>query len=121
MASVIIPARMPEIVFLSTQRLEDIVEFYTSEFGMTVWIRQEDCTILKRDNLVLGFCQRECADTEGVICFWYETKEEVDTMYEKFKKIAESEPVDNTKYRIYHFFLRDPEGRKLEVQKFLDF
>ena len=38
----------------------------------------------------------------------------------KHADIAEGEPQVNEKYNIYHFFLRDPEGRKLEVQRFLD-
>lgn len=100
---------------------DKLVEFYTSELAMTIWIEQEDCTILKRDNLVLGFCQRESADTGGIICFWFDTKRDVDVMYERFRSLAEGPPAENARYRIYHFFFRDPEGRRLEIQKFLDF
>ena len=45
---------------------------------------------------------------------------EVDEEYEKFKDVAEGAPEVNEKYRIYHFFFRDPEGRMLEAQRFLD-
>jgi hypothetical protein len=111
---------MPGIVFLSTEKLPQIIEFYTSRLGMRVWIEQEDCTILQYDNLCIGFCQRQKADTEGLITFWYKTNSEVDRKYEDLTDLAEGPPVENQKYRIYHFFLRDPEGRRLEIQRFLD-
>lgn len=111
---------MSGIIFLSTRMREEIVEFYTSRLGMTVWLEQEDCTILRQDNLVLGFCQRDQADTGGIITFWHGSNREVDSDYERLKDIAEGAPLVNEKYRIYHFFLRDPEGRRLEVQRFLD-
>jgi len=111
---------MPGIVFLGTVKLGEVVDFYTSRFGMEIWLRQEDCTLLRFDNLTLGFCQRKRADTQGIITFWYDTKDEVDAMYSKLEDLAEDAPRENPKYRIYHFFLRDPEGRVVEVQKFLD-
>lgn len=107
-------------MFLSTKRLEEIVEFYTSRLGMKVWLEQEDCTILQYDDLTIGFCLRNRANTGGTITFWYDTKEEVDAMYARLKDIAESPPRENPKYGIYHFFFRDPEGRTLEGQKFLN-
>ena len=111
---------MSGIIFLSTTRREEIVEFYKSRFDMTVWIEQADCTILREDKLILGFCQREPADRGGVITFWVGSNKEVDAAYAKYADIAEAEPQVNEKYNIYHFFLRDPEGRKLEIQRFLD-
>lgn len=111
---------MSGIVFLSTTRRDEVVEFYKSRLGMTVWIEQEDCTILREDNLILGFCQRDVADTCGIITFWVGSDKEVDAEYSRHADIAEGPPKLNEKYRIYHFFLRDPEGRRLEVQSFLD-
>jgi catechol 2,3-dioxygenase-like lactoylglutathione lyase family enzyme len=111
---------MSGIVFLGTNALEEIVEFYRSRMGMVLWIEQEECTILRHDNLILGFCQREDADTGGVITFWHGTNKEVDEEYERLKDIAEGPPKVNERYNIYHFYLPDPEGRKVEVQRFLD-
>ena len=111
---------MSGIIFLSTTMRDEIVEFYTTRLGLDVWIEQEDCTILRQDNLILGFCQRETADTGGVITFWYGSDKEVDAEHAKLADVAEGEPQVNEKYRIYHFFFRDPEGRMLEVQRFLD-
>ncbi len=111
---------MSGIFFLSTRRLDEIVEFYTTRLELNIWIEQEDCTILRQDNLILGFCQRETADTGGIITFWYGSDKEVDDEYAKLADVAEGPPEVNEKYRIYHFFFRDPEGRMLEVQRFLD-
>lgn len=111
---------MSGIVFLSTRLLDDTVRFYSSRMGMKVWIEQEDCTILRHGDLAIGFCQRDAADVCGVITFWYATNAEVEACYQELKDLAEGEPRLNEKYRIYHFFLRDPEGRRLEVQRFLD-
>ncbi|MBN1677309.1 MAG: VOC family protein [Candidatus Thermoplasmatota archaeon] len=111
---------MSGLVFLSTRRLREIVDFYTARLGMEVWLEQEDCTILHHGNLMLGFCQRERADACGIITFYFSSTEEVDGRYEDLKDLAEGPPKENPKYRIYHFFLRDPEGRRLEIQKFHD-
>jgi catechol 2,3-dioxygenase-like lactoylglutathione lyase family enzyme len=111
---------MPGIVFMSTVMREDIVDFYTSRLGMKIWIEQEDCTIMERDNLVLGFCQRDAAEVGGIICFWFDHRSDVDDKYAELRDVAEGPPKENAKYGIYHFFLRDPEGRRLEIQKFLD-
>ena len=105
---------------MATRSLSDLVEFYTDRLHMEVWLRQEDCTILRYDNFYLGFCQRDRADIGGIITYWFDSKEEVDEMHRQLADLAEGAPVKNDKYRIYHFFLRDPEGRLLEVQRFED-
>ena len=114
------PVHMSGIIFLATQRREEVVDFYTSRLGMDVWIEQDDCTILRQDNLILGFCQRESAETGLTITFWYGSDREVDAEHARLADVAEGPPEVNEKYRIYNFFLRDPEGRRLEVQRFLD-
>ena len=57
---------------------------------------------------------------EGLITFFYDRKERVDQAYEQFKALARTPPQMNKKYRIYHFFARDPEGRMIEFQYFAD-
>lgn len=111
---------MAGIVFLGTKRLAEVVRFYCDRVGMTVWLEQADCTILQHDNLLVGFCQRDTADTCGIITFYYPTRGDVDRMYEKFRAEAKTTPRVNEKYRIYNFFASDPEGRTIEFQTFLD-
>ncbi|MEX2721873.1 MAG: VOC family protein [Candidatus Wukongarchaeota archaeon] len=86
---------------------------------MSIWLEQKDCTILKHGNLLLGFCQRDTPDTEGMITFFYPTREEVDTIYEKFKERSNEPPKENPRYQIYHSFAKDPEDRTLEFQHFM--
>ncbi|MGC1122064.1 MAG: nitroreductase family protein [Candidatus Methanofastidiosia archaeon] len=109
---------MSGILFFKTKDLKRIIKFYI-RIGAVVWLEQPDCTIIKHGNLLLGFCQRESCDTEGMITFFYPEKENVDSIYELLKEEAETEPKENQRYAIYHFFARDPEGRAIEFQCFL--
>jgi hypothetical protein len=110
---------MAGIVFFRTTMLQEIVEFYVSEVGMRVWLEQADCVILSHGNLLLGFCDRETPEVDGMITFFYPTKEGVDEMYSQLSHIATTEPEVSEKYEIYQFFARDPEGRAIEFQAFL--
>ncbi|MHA1903948.1 MAG: VOC family protein [Candidatus Thorarchaeota archaeon] len=107
------------IVFFRTTMLDDIEKFYIEQIGMSVWLKQKDCIILKHDNLLLGFCQREVSETEGLIAFVYSSKEDVDSMHRKLDRWVMSKPIENEQYEIYHFFAKDPEDRTLEFQVFL--
>jgi catechol 2,3-dioxygenase-like lactoylglutathione lyase family enzyme len=107
------------ITFFATTDLERIVEFYTETVGADVWLEQPDCTILKYDNQLLGFCEREAADTEGIVTFVYADREEVDEMHEKVGDRAREDPHENDRYEIYQFFADDPDGRTIEFQTFL--
>lgn len=111
---------MTGIVFFKTKMLERIVQFYVEKVGMTIWLEQKDCIVLQFDNMLVGFCQRDISETEGMITFDFDKKERVDTKYEQFKDIAVGPPSVYQKYRIYQFFAKDPEGRNIEFQSFLD-
>jgi predicted enzyme related to lactoylglutathione lyase len=108
------------IVWFRTQKLAELVTFYTEVVGCTVWLDQKDggCTILQHGNLLLGFCQREQADVNGLPCFFYEDPTEVDEMYDKLRAVAKEPPTLSKKYRVYQFFALDPEGRQIEFQHF---
>lgn len=110
---------MSGMIFLGTRMIEELRDFYISEVGMHLWLEQADCIVLKHGNLLLGFCQRESADTSGILTFLYEEKHEVDDMFARLEKLSTTKPVENEKYRIYHFFASDPEGRRIEFQSFL--
>jgi len=60
----------------------------------------------------------ESADTDSLITFFFDSKEVVNSRYEILKDVATSEPRENAKYRIYNFFARDPDGRRIEFQVF---
>ncbi|MBN1232619.1 MAG: nitroreductase family protein [Candidatus Coatesbacteria bacterium] len=109
---------MSGIVFLKTKNLNMIRDFYLS-IGMKVWLKQAECTILKHGNMLLGFCERDEIDKQGIITFFYDEQTQVDSLYEKYKTISTSSPKINEKYNIYNFFAQDPEGRTIEFQTFL--
>ncbi|MFX1513920.1 MAG: nitroreductase family protein, partial [Promethearchaeota archaeon] len=106
-------------VFLKTVDFEKIKEYYISKLKMSLWLDQGDCIILKKGNLLLGFCKKEEGDSKSIITFFYPSKEAVDKMYDKLKDYAIEEPTENKRFQIYHFFARDPENRMLEFQYFL--
>jgi hypothetical protein len=110
--------KMGGIVFFSTRKLMDMKDFYMNRVGCRLWLDQGDCLIFQHGNFLIGFCKGREADKAGIITFFYEDKGEVDRMYEKFKSTAPSKPKMNEKFRIYHFFVRDPEERTLEFQYF---
>jgi len=107
------------IVFLRTAQFDAVKSFYVDRIGMTVWVEQPDITILRHGNLLVGFHRQPTADLDGVVTFFYDSREEVDAMHAKLRDIATTEPKENPRYRIYNFFGVDPEGRKVEFQHFL--
>ncbi|MHA1937295.1 MAG: VOC family protein [Candidatus Thorarchaeota archaeon] len=110
---------MAGIIFFRTKNLDAIIQFYTERLGMTVWLEQKGCTILHHGNLLLGFCEKDVCETEGVITFFSETRNYVDMMYNVLQDTATTKPAENHTYRIYQFYATDPEGRTLEFQSFM--
>ena len=110
---------MAGIVFFKTRILNQLVEFYSKILEMSIWLEQPSCTILKHGNMLIGFCQRDSVEKEGMITFVYDSREAVDAIYERIKEISTHKPSVNETYRIYQFFAEDPEGRALEFQVFL--
>jgi len=113
------PIKGSGIIFFSTQKLEAMKNFYIERIGCELWIDQDACVLLKYGNLLVGFCESQKADLGALITFFYEKKEDVDRMYEKFRSVSVAPPKENEKYRIYHFYAKDPEGRSIEFQTFL--
>ncbi|MCF7794176.1 MAG: VOC family protein [Candidatus Cloacimonetes bacterium] len=109
---------MSGIVFFRTNKLEEMKDFYMNKCECKMWMDQGDCCILQHDNFLIGFCSRDTIETQGMITFYFENKEEVDRFYTKFRDSADDVPRDNPRYPIYHFFAKDPEGRILEFQYF---
>ncbi len=106
------------LIFFKTVDIEKIRVFYEGEIGCQIWMDQGDCLIYNFGGFMFGFCEREEADTNGIITFFFEDKEDVDRYYKVFAGKADGEPRDNPKYPIYHFFTKDPEGRMVEFQHF---
>ena len=86
---------------------------------MTEWLSQEGIAILRHENMLIGFQEKDRADTDGLITFYFQTPEEVDKAYEQFRAEAHDPPRDRPEFRIYNFFASDPDGRMIEFQAFL--
>ncbi len=110
---------MAGIIFFRSKKYKEVVDFYKNAVGMSIWLVQGGCTILQKGNLLIGFCDREEADTSGMVTLFFEKSEDVDRYYSVFKGNAEDKPKENPRFGIYHFFTKDPEGRAVEFQSFL--
>ena len=107
------------IVFFSTRKLEQVREFYVDRLGCELWLDQGACIILRFGNMLFAFCSSRKMDKDGLITFFFKSKEDVDTAYAGLKDIAVSPPQENKRYSIYHFYAKDPEERSIEFQYFL--
>lgn len=111
---------MSGIVFFRTGDRERVVSFYTDRLGFETWLEQEGgCTILRRDNLLLGFCDGEETETDGIVTVVVEDEAGVDELYDELEDVAREQPARNEAFDIYQFFATDPDGRAVEVQTFL--
>ncbi|ESS12253.1 MAG: hypothetical protein A07HR60_00796 [uncultured archaeon A07HR60] len=63
---------MTGIIFFATEQLETVLEFYTDRVGAEVQLTQPGCTILRYENLLVGFCDRDTTDTDGIVTVVYQ-------------------------------------------------
>ena len=125
MDSIKIPHQPPDpgqkggITFIRTTMIDSLKGFYLDEVGCELWLDQGGCAIFQHGNQLFGFCSAPEAELEGLLTFFYTNTKMVDYMYGKLIHLADSPPRKNPKYRIYHFYAYDPEGRRIEFQVFL--
>ncbi|PSP43548.1 glyoxalase [Halobacteriales archaeon QH_6_64_20] len=115
---------MTGIVFFRSAAREEICTFYREFFDAETWLSQPDCTVLRYDSFLFGFCDVEGSedtdvDRDGTITFVYDSRAAVDRAYERLGDRPRDEPTENEPYEIYNFFADDPEGRTIECQTFL--
>jgi catechol 2,3-dioxygenase-like lactoylglutathione lyase family enzyme len=111
---------MSGIIFFRTSQRQRIIEFYTGELGFDLWLEQDGgCTILQRENLLIGFCDAEQSETDGIVTVVVEDRETVDDLYDRLGAHARGPPEENAAFDIYQWFLTDPDGRSVEIQTFL--
>ena len=112
-----------QITFLPSADLERSRAFYEGSLGLELVVDQGTCHIFAvADGAFLGTCQRDAMEaTEGVI-FTFVT-DDVDGWCTRILDAGErieSGPTHSAQYGIYHAFLRDPDGHRLEIQRFDD-
>ena len=121
------PTIREQITFLYTHDLAGTSRFYEEVLCLPLKLDQGTCRIYRvsQDGYV-GFCQREGAhesaeDSAARIILTLVTPD-VDEWYHYLTAKGvdvEEPPAANPKYQVYHFFLRDPNGYRLEIQSFL--
>ncbi len=111
-----------QITFLHTQNLAKTHHFYTGILGLKMVRDQSTCRIYKTaDNAYLGFCEHIEPINPGRRIILTLVTDDVDGWYETLKARGAritSEPKANAHYQIYHFFLIDPDGYWIEIQRF---
>lgn len=115
---------MKEVIhFYKVDDLKKAKELYQDILGFTLDKDQGLCHIYDLNHLgKIGFCTHHPKQKNDSSCitFVYESKTEVDHMYEKLKHLLVCEkPHVNTTFHIYQFFAKDPNGLTLEFQMFL--
>lgn len=114
-----------QITFLYTQDLATTTRFYEDTLGLELWLDQGSCRIYSVSGSgYLGLCQAGetsiPTDKQSNVIFTLVTQQ-VDEWFEYLKERGvefEKPPTLNEKYKIYHCFLRDPNGYLIEIQRF---
>ena len=112
-----------QVTFCYTHDLETTTQFYERTLGLELVLDQGSCRIYRvASGGYLGVCERaESSRPDGIILTL--VTEDVDGWYERLKSrgvVFEKPPTYNEKFRIYHCFLRDPNGYLIEIQRFDD-
>jgi len=109
------------INFYRVEDLEKTRQFYSGVLNLPLYKDQGKCLIFDTYHGKLGLCSHfpEEISQSSCITFVYDSVKSVDEMYNKLSGYAEHAPVENTVFRIYHFFIMDPNGLKLEFQSFI--
>jgi len=111
------------ITFFGTRDLEATHYFYAGLLGLELWLDQGLCRIYRvRPGAYLGFCEHMPEvppEQSPIVCL---VTDDVDGRHADL--VAAGVPVDgpprvNPRFGIYHFFSRDPNGYRVEVQRFL--
>ena len=111
------------IVFLTTGDLDRTAQFYEQTLELSLALDQGKCRIYQvaRESF-LGFCEGDTPPaTEGVMVTL--VTEDVDGWYRSLCDRGvqmEKKPCYNPDFKIYHCIFRDPNGYRVEIQRFED-
>jgi len=111
-----------QITFLHSSDLEATRHFYTNLLSLPLVRDQSTCLIFRvTDSAYLGFCEHIEPVAPGRKVILTLVSDAVDEWYEVLKSSAvqlSNPPQFTPKYQIYHFFLQDPDGYWIEIQRF---
>ena len=112
-----------QIVFLATRDLAATSAFYEKTLELRLALDQGKCRIYQvAEKAFLGFCRKDDVPARDGVIVTLVTND-VNGWYQKLSADGvkfEKAPAYNPEYKIYHCFLRDPNGYLLEIQRFED-
>ena len=111
------------ITFCYTRDLASTAEFYEVLLELPLVLDQGGCRIYRVSGEgYIGFCERERAPRpEGVLLTL--VTDDVDGWFARLERAGvrvDKRPARNSDYKIYHCFVRDPNGYVVEIQRFED-
>lgn len=116
------PEITQQITFLHAQNLTETRQFYLEVLGLPLARDQGSCLIFKvTQDAYLGFCEHIEPIPSGRKVILTLVSDDVDGWY---AAVTQNHPnlVDpprhNPHYQIYHFFIPDPDGYWIEIQRF---
>lgn len=114
-----------QITFLYTTDLEKSANFYGNILGLSLAVDQGSCRIyhVAGRKAYVGICERATVPVNADSIIFTFVTQEVDAWYERITSHGwecEYAPRLNETYNIYHFFVKDPNGYLLEVQRFAE-
>jgi catechol 2,3-dioxygenase-like lactoylglutathione lyase family enzyme len=99
-------------------------DFYERELRLPLVRDQKTCLIFKvAAAAYLGFCQHDGPLPEHPGLIITLLVDDVDGAYRQLRSLGvetEGPPRENPRYAIYHFFARDPDGYRVEIQRFVE-
>jgi len=118
------PAFDQFVVFVSVSDLTIAHEFYTDVLGLEMVLDQGQCRIYRvAAEAYLGLCDNpETAGATGGAIITLVT-DRVDEVYDGLLAsgvVVDHAPAYNPRFDIYHAFVRDPDGNRIEIQQFRD-
>ncbi len=112
-----------QVVFLSVSNLEESTKFYGETLGLRLARDQGTCRIFHLSGTsYVGVCQGTPPQGSNGLTLTM-VSDDVDGWYERlqtYKVKIKHSPKLNEKYQIYHFYLEDPDGYTIEIQRFVD-
>ena len=118
------PKIVDQITFLYTNDLDSTSKFYEHVIGLDLILDQGSCRIYHTcTNSYLGFCKKHNREGSHSDIIFTLVTPDVDEWYGYLSSqgiCIEKPPERNPRYNIYHFFIRDPNGYVIEIQRFND-
>lgn len=112
-----------QVVFLSVMDLEKSSMFYGGKLGLRLARDQGSCRIFHLSgSSYVGVCQGSKPRKQDGLTLTM-VSDDVDGWYNRLQGQDVNimhPPRLNEKYQIYHFYLEDPDGYIIEIQKFVD-